>query len=85
MARTTLDIANPVLRDLKRLQAREAKSLGQLASELLAEALAARGDRPRRRTEHRWNVSAGRLLVDLDDKEALAGVLDRDSRTDLRK
>ena len=34
-ARTTLDIDTPILRDLKRLQTREGKSLGRLASDLL--------------------------------------------------
>ena len=37
--RTTLDIDDPVLRELKRRQAREGKSLGRLVSDLLARAL----------------------------------------------
>ena len=37
--RTTLDIDDPVLKDLKRLQQRQGKSLGRLASDLLALAL----------------------------------------------
>ena len=37
--RTTIDIADPVLRELKRRQAQEGKSLGELVSELLAQAL----------------------------------------------
>jgi hypothetical protein len=39
--RTTLDIDDPILRDLKRLQQREGKSLGRLVSDLLAQSLAA--------------------------------------------
>ena len=37
---TTLDIDDPVLKDLKRLQKRQGKSLGRLVSDLLAQALA---------------------------------------------
>ena len=40
MTRTTIDIAAPVLRELKERQRREGKTLGALASELLARALA---------------------------------------------
>ena len=37
--RTTLDIDDPVLRELKQLQTKEGKSLGRLVSDLLARAL----------------------------------------------
>lgn len=37
--RTTLDIDDPVLHELKRLRAKEGKSLSRLASDLLARAL----------------------------------------------
>ncbi len=40
MARTTLDIDPTVLDELRRRQRHEGKSLGQLASELLADAIA---------------------------------------------
>ncbi|MEZ5727162.1 MAG: hypothetical protein R3E48_03590 [Burkholderiaceae bacterium] len=36
--RTTIDIDDPILKDLKRLQRREGKSLGRLVSDLLAQA-----------------------------------------------
>ena len=39
--RTTLDLATPVLKELKSLRDREGGSLGSLASRLLAEALTA--------------------------------------------
>ena len=39
--RTTLDIDDPILRDLKRLQQREGKFLGRLVSDLLGQSLAA--------------------------------------------
>ena len=37
--RTTVDIDDPVLKDLKKLQKREGKSLGRLISDLLAQAI----------------------------------------------
>ena len=40
--RTTLDIEGPVLKELKRLQKSTGQSLGRLASDLLARALATR-------------------------------------------
>ena len=85
MARTTLDIADPVLRDLKKLQAREGKSLGQIVTELLAQALdQPKGGRAKARPFH-WNVSRGRLLVDLEDAEAVAAILDADAKARLQR
>ncbi len=79
MARTTLDIDSPVLADVKRLQKREGKSLGQIVSELLAEALVHRKDRrpvPRR---FEWIARPMGARVDLNDKDAVAAALDDDS------
>ena len=76
--RTTVDIATPILHDLKKLQKEEQKSLGDLVSELLAQALAARA-RTTRRPPFRWHTaSLGRALVDLDDKEAVWSALDEE-------
>jgi hypothetical protein len=76
MARTTVDIDQPILRDLKRLQKQEGKSLGRLVSDLLAEALtrhkAARGQP----VPFRWVSRPMRARVDLSDKEALYAALD---------
>ena len=44
MARTTPDIDTPILRDLKKIQKSENKSLGRVVSELLAEAIARHRD-----------------------------------------
>jgi len=78
MARTTLDIDEPILKELKDLQAREKKSLGQLASELLAEALSRRGKSERKR-KFKWiSRNLGTPRIDLEDKEALNTVLDAD-------
>lgn len=74
MPRTTVDIDASVLRELKKRQARERKSLGQLISELLADALAA-DDAPRA-TPFRWVTKDLEPRVDLDDKDAVWSILD---------
>jgi hypothetical protein len=74
--RTTLDIDDPILRDLKRLQQREGKSLGRLVSDLLAQSLA--GQRAARSAPRpfQWASKAMRPRIDLSDKDALLDVLD---------
>ncbi len=66
-----MDIEAPILHDLKRLKAREGKSLGRLVSDLLAQALNARAavsaDTPR----PVWIVKPMRARIDLADKEAV--------------
>lgn len=76
MARTTLDIDTPVLKELKKLQKEQGRSLGKIASQLLAEALARRKAVRLPPTLH-WVSRPMHARVDLDDKEALYAVLDR--------
>ncbi|WP_343710548.1 antitoxin [Mycobacterium sp.] len=71
--RTTIDLDDDILRALKQRQQQERKTLGQLVSELLAQALAAK---PRPRVDIRWETADLRPRVDLDDKEAVWAVLD---------
>lgn len=76
MARTTLNLDPAVLRELKARGAREHRSIGDVASDLLAAAL--------RDTEpvspvpaFRWaSADLGVPLVDLTDAEAVRRVLD---------
>ena len=75
MTRTTLDLDDSVLRQLKKQQKRDHKPLGQLASELLARALATEGGFPPL-PPLRWTAKPLGLKVDLEDKEALRRVLD---------
>lgn len=72
--RTTIDLDDDVLRALKRRQRAERKTLGQLVSELLAQALA---EPSPRRVDIRWATADLRPRVDLDDKDAVWAVLDR--------
>jgi hypothetical protein len=79
--RTTIDIDDPILKDLKRLQKREGKSLGRLVSDLLAQALAetpasCRLSAP---TFH-WNSKPMQAKIDLADKQALLDAMDDRAR-----
>jgi hypothetical protein len=75
--RTTIDIDAVVLDQLKRRQREEGKTLGQLVSELLARELAREGGD---RADVTWvSAKLGRPLVDLEDKDALNAVLDRNT------
>lgn len=72
--RTTIDIDASVLRRLKERKEREGKTLGQLASELLASALSEEPGDQSRRLE--WSSRPMRARVDLEDKEALRRTLE---------
>lgn len=76
MPRTTLDIDAPLLKELKKLQEKEGRSLGKLVSQLLAEALARRRLAPEP-PKLQWVSRPMHALVNLSDKEAIYGVLDR--------
>ncbi len=74
MPRTTLNIDDAVLRQLKARSQAEHKPLGQLASELLAGVLHAPDSGPA--APFRLpTASMGAALVDLDDKEAVRRAL----------
>jgi hypothetical protein len=78
--RTTIDIDDPIMRDLKRLQRREGKSLGRLVSDLLAQSLAAHRTEQPAPEPFRWASQAMRPLIDLRDKDALLDALDESAR-----
>ncbi len=77
MARATLDIDTPILEELKNLQKQEHRSLGQLVSQLLAEALVQR-KRPQPDPDLTWTWVSRPMQarVDLADKDAVYAVLD---------
>jgi hypothetical protein len=79
MARTTVDIDSPILKEIKDLQRKEGRSMGKIISQLLAEALI------RRRSSVkppglRWVSHPMHARVDLADKEAIYALLDRDGK-----
>jgi len=75
--RTTLDLDAAVLRELRLRGRRQGKSIGVVASELLARALAD-PDRSPDEAEFEWTSGdLGAPMVDLEDKDALHAALDR--------
>lgn len=77
MPRTTLDLDPSVLRELRRRGARERKSMGAVASELLAVVLAGTRDVSNPPPPLKWvSRNLGTPRVDLEDKEALRRALD---------
>lgn len=80
MARTTLNIDDVVLKDVKRLQRAEKKPLGRIVSELLVLGLEQK-QRPAQVAEKPFKWIArpmGPMLVDIEDKEALQELFDRE-------
>jgi len=76
--RTTIDIDDPILREVKAIHEQEGRSMGAVVSELLAEALA--GRRPSRvKPGCRWTSRPMKALVDLADKDAVYAILDSDA------
>ena len=72
MTRTTLDLDNVVLQELRRRSAGEGRPMGQIASELLAQALA----QAEPQSPFVWSSrDLGTPLVDLEDKDAVARAL----------
>jgi plasmid stability protein len=79
MTRTTLDVDATVLNQLRARAATEGKSMGQVASEMLAPALAeGEGGHAPPRPLHWSGKKMGTPMVDLEDKETLWLFLDRE-------
>lgn len=74
--RTTIDIDDPILKEIKRLQRREGKSLGRLVSDLLAQSLADARKAPRTVPKFNWIAKPMGARVDLGDKDALFDAID---------
>lgn len=84
MPRTTLDLDASVLRELRRRGARERKSMGQVASEVLAAGLGEQA--PGERAPLLWpSRGMGRPRIALDDREALGRALDEEYLNRLRR
>jgi len=79
MARTTLDVETPILKEMKEIQKREGGSLGGIASRLLADALSRRKARAEEPGFH-WVSRGMGAMVDLADKDAVYAILDQSDR-----
>lgn len=73
MVRTTLNLDDTVLRELKRLGKERDMPIGEVASQLLARALA---EEQRQPIEFHWTAERLEARVDLEDREAVQAVLD---------
>jgi hypothetical protein len=74
--RTTIDIDDPVLRELKRRCKREGKSLGRVASDLLARALAETESGERKTVAFRWRARPMGARIDVADQNSVLDAMD---------
>jgi hypothetical protein len=80
--RTTINIDDPILNDLKKLQKKERKSLGRLVSDLLAEALHQRVSiRAKGSPPSHWISKPMYVRIDIADKDALYAATQREPHT----
>jgi hypothetical protein len=78
--RITIDIDDPILKELKWLQRRERKSLGRLVSDLLAQSLASSRQTTRDEPRFEWFAKSMGARIDIADKEAVLDAVDVQSR-----
>jgi len=76
--RTTIDIDDPILKDLKKIQQKEGKSLGRLISDLLAQAIGERKSQKASSKPARWISKAMGARVDLSDREGLYAAMEQE-------
>ena len=76
--RTTINIATPILEELKKIQSKEGGSTGELVIRLLAGALKARHSHATD-TRLEWVSKPMRARTDIVDKEAVYALLGEDS------
>ena len=76
MSRTTINIDDPILKEIRGLQKKEGRALGEIISQLLADALAQR-KAPKETPELQWISRPMHVLVDLSDKDEVYAILDR--------
>lgn len=76
--RTTINIATPILEELKKIQREEGGALGDIVSNILARALKTRQSQASGATLE-WSSKPMGARVDIVDKEALYPLLDEDS------
>lgn len=75
--RTTIDLDPTVVKELKFRSKGAGKSMGQLASELLAKSLREQEGGPVDAVDFEWIArNLGRPVVDIEDKEAVRSLLD---------
>ncbi|MCH7748161.1 MAG: antitoxin [Acidobacteria bacterium] len=83
--RTTVDIDQTILAELKRLQREEGKSLGRLISDLLARALREPKTASVAAPPVRWISQAMGARVELADTEAVYAAMDQADQSVVRR
>jgi hypothetical protein len=78
--RTTVDIDDPILKEVKSLGKKEGKSLGRVVSDLLAGGLEAHRSAPRRSKARPWITRPMTSRVNLEDKEAVHAAMELEKR-----
>ena len=76
MARTTIDIENRILTEVKNLQKKDGRSMSKIVSQLLAEGLAQRKNKAKA-SRFKWHSRRMGALVDFSEKDGLYKSLDR--------
>lgn len=79
MSRTTINIDDPILKEIKGLQKKEGRTIGKIISQLLVEALARR-QTPGTTPKLDWVSRPMHARLDLADKDAIYAILDRDEK-----
>jgi hypothetical protein len=82
--RTTLDIDEPVLRDLRLRQKTEGKTMGRLASDLLTRVLRDDAAGKGRPPAFHWTAKAMGARLELSDREAIYDALEQADRGSVR-
>lgn len=77
--RTTINIDDPILKELKKIQQKEGKPLGRLISDLLAQAIGERKSSKHSTKPAVWNSKAMGARINLADREALYTAMDMKS------
>jgi hypothetical protein len=78
--RTTIDIDDPIVREIKAMHETGGRSMGAIVSDLPADALARRRASARPQRAFCWASRPMNALVDLADKDAVHAALDADRR-----
>jgi len=78
--RTTVNIDDPILKDLRKIQQKEGKSLGRLISDLLAQALGARKSATAPSRPPQWISKAMGARIDLADHKALSAAMEQEAQ-----
>ena len=77
--RTTVNIDDPILKELKAIQQKEGESLGRLISDLLAPVLGEYNRTQRSTKSAMWISKKMGARIDLTDNEALYTAMDKET------